>query len=333
MASNRGILVLMLAVLLAPFGSRAESILADAGRIALPGVKGRIDHMAIDIPGGRIFIAALGNQTLEVADLRDLRAVNSLARFREPQGILALPGHGRIYVTDGKASHSAVLDIRTLENLSDVTLADDGDNIRYEEEGDRVWIGAGAERDSVLISLDAATGSVMQRIPLAGHPESFQLERQGRRIFVNVPTARVVQVVDRDAGKVVAVWNVPARANYPMALDEQHRRLFVVSRLPAKLLVYDTGNGEVVASMETVGDADDVFYDTRTRRLYISGGEGFVYVYRQDDADHYVLLEKVATRQGARTSLLVPELDLLFVAAPRRGEAEAEIRLFRVHAP
>jgi DNA-binding beta-propeller fold protein YncE len=329
MAWNRCALVLMLAVLMAPFGSQAESVLEDAGRIELPGVKGRIDHLSADLPGKRLFVAALGNQTVEVVDIESLRVARSLTGFAEPQGVLVLTDRGRLFVTNAKARHASILDLKTLAAVDRIALPDDSDNIRHDGRRDRVWIGAGSGEEGALIEIDAANGRILQRIALAGHPESFQIEQKGSRIFVNVPTANVVQVVDRSTGKVAAEWPLPASANFAMALDEEGQHLFVVARSPSLLLTLDTRSGQVVDRIETAGDADDVFVDPKTRNVYVSGGEGFVFVYRKEGPDRYVLAEKIDTRKGARTSLFVDEWRLLFVAIPRRGDASAEIRMFR----
>src|SRR5262249_28327772 len=161
-------------------------------------------------------------------------------------------------------------------------------------------------------------------VPLGGHPESFQLEANGPRIFVNVPKLRKVAVIDRGKGTVVTSWKTgDATANYPMALDEQDKRLFVVCRTPARLLVLDTDSGRIVAAMPTVGDSDDVFYDAAARRLYVSGGEGAVAVYEQTDADHYTEAARISTSKGARTSLFSPDLGRLLVAARREGGTPA----------
>jgi hypothetical protein len=168
-------------------------------------------------------------------------------------------------------------------------------------------------------------------VRLAAHPESFQLETSGSRIFVNVPSAGHIAVVDREKQSVLAKWPVTqARANYPMALDEGNHRLFVGCRHPAKLLVYDTTNGRFVTSADIVGDTDDLFYDAARQRIYVTGGEGFITVLEQQDADHLRLLQKLTTAPGARTGLFVPELGKLFLAVPHRGGQRAEIRIFTV---
>jgi DNA-binding beta-propeller fold protein YncE len=166
---------------------------------------------------------------------------------------------------------------------------------------------------------------------LGAHPESFQLETNGPRIFVNVPRSRKIAVVDRKAGKVVASWSTGGPvANYPMALDEADQRLFVVCRMPARLVVLDTSNGKVIARLPVVGDCDDVFYDAARKRIYATGGEGAISVFQQEDADHYNESAKITTAKGARTGYFSPDLGRLFVAARRDGSKAAEIRIYDV---
>jgi hypothetical protein len=119
-----------------------------------------------------------------------------------------------------------------------------------------------------------------------------------------------------------------ALENYPMALDESEHRLFVVTREPALLLVFDTDSGRIVQELAAVGDCDDVFYDSRRKRIYASGGEGAISVFTEKDPNHYAEKESVTTRKGARTSFFSPELDRLFVAARRQGPQPAAIQVF-----
>jgi hypothetical protein len=165
---------------------------------------------------------------------------------------------------------------------------------------------------------------------LDGHPESFQLEANGTRIFVNIPSAHQIAVIDRQKRTVLVTWPVPgARANFPMALDEANHRLFVGCREPAKLIVFDTESGNTVTRFDCAGDTDDVFYDAARRRIYISGGAGSISVFEQSDPDHYKLLATVPTAAGARTSLFDPDYGRLFVAVPHRGQRKAEVRVFQ----
>src|SRR3954470_21835877 len=219
-------------------GARAQttSPLRLERKIDLPDVEGRIDHMSIDVKAGRLFMAALGNDTVEVIDVGAGKRVRTVRGFDEPQGILVVPPIGRVFVANGRDGTVRVLDSSSFAPLQTVHLGDDADNLRLDPKTEHVWVGYG---EGALAAIDAKGNKVMD-VPLAGHPESFQLEKDGPRIFVNVPNAKRVAVVDRDKGAVVASWRTgDASANFPMALDEGNRRVFVVCRNPARLLVFD----------------------------------------------------------------------------------------------
>jgi len=311
----------------AAFVQPQSATLRLAETIAMPTVEGRIDHLAIDVDGQRLFVAALGNNTLEVFDVRANRATKSVGGFHEPQGIRYLPESRRVVVANGADGMTTFLDGATLAVTKTVKLSGDADNVRYDANAGRVYVGYGSGALSILDPDGKALGDVK----LAGHPESFQLEAGGPRVFVNVPSAGHIAVVDRDTRTVIATWPVTqARANYPMALDEPHHRLFIGCRNPARLLAYDTASGQLVTTVEIVGDTDDLFYDAARRRLYVIGGEGSITVLEQQDPDHYRTVQKVTTAAGARTGLFVPELGRVFLAVPHRGAQGAEIRIFSV---
>ncbi len=295
-----------------------------AGSVPLPQVRGRIDHMAVDVKGQRLFVAALGNNTVEVVDLKKGERVASVSGFDEPQGIVYLPESGRVVVANGGDGGVTFIDGQSLKPLKTVRAGGDADNVRYDAARGRIYVGYGEGALAVI----SADGERVGDLPVGGHPESFQLD--GNRIYVNVPSRHEVVVVDADKLKVDATWQVTdASANFPMALDAARHRLFVCTRRPPRLLVYDTLTGEQVSSVEAGGDSDDIFYDGEHGRIYASFGEGSVFVYEQRDADRYRLAEKVPTAAGARTALFSPELGRLFVAAPGRGDRAAEIIVYQ----
>jgi DNA-binding beta-propeller fold protein YncE len=293
--------------------------------IPLGQVQGRIDHMAVDLARERLFVAELGNGSLGVVDLEKGEVAQRIGGLEEPQGVAYVPGADLLYVAsggDGTLRRYAGAD---LGPAGVAELGQDADNVRVDPRGGRVVVGYG---DGALALVEAGSGTKAGEIALPGHPESFRLEADGARAFVNVPAARQVVVVDRDAGRQVAAWDVPGRDNFPMILDEASGRLLVVDRHPPELLVLDTASGKVVARLPTCGDADDVFWDAKRERVYVSCGEGAVdIVQRRGDA--YEELARVPTASGARTALFVPELDRLYVAV-RAGKGEgAAIRVLR----
>lgn len=295
--------------------------------IDLPDVQGRIDHFSIDLKNRRLFMAALGNDTVEVIDLKTAERIQTIRGLAEPQGILVVPELNRLFVANGKDGSLRIFDSSTLTPLQTVLYGDDADNVRLDPTTSRIWVGYGA---GGLGSVDAK-GSKLADVPLGAHPESFQLEKTGPRLFVNLPNAKKVAVVDRSKGAVVASWGTgDASANFPMALDEPNKRLFVVCRTPARLVVLNTDSGAIAAALPTVGDSDDIFYDASTRRLYVSGGEGAIVVYQQDDPDHYKQIARIETVKGARTSFFSPELGRLFLAVRRQGDKPAGIWIYEV---
>src|SRR6267143_1002218 len=327
MKARRRLILLFLAVVL-PAWLQAADLLEPAATIGLPSVKGRIDHFGVDLKQQRLFVAALGNDTLEVVDVKSSHRERSLDGFGEPQGVLYLPEFNRIYVANGSANRVDILDGTSLARIKSVERLNDADNVRYDAGARKVYVGYG---NGALRALDPATGDSSGNIPLAAHPESFQLETRGTRIFVNVPPARHVAVVDRAKHAVVAIWGVPgAESNYPMALDEPGRRLFVGARRPAMLLVYDIDSGKVVAKQPIGEDTDDIFFDPERKRLYVICGQGRIDIVRQDDPDHYSLEGTVRTAPRARTGLFVPEEGRLYVAAPAIGTSPAKLLAYRL---
>ncbi len=328
MKAQRKLILVPFLSLVLPVGLQAADVLEPAATIVLPSVKGRIDHFGVDLKQRRLFVAALGNDTLEVVDVKSGRLQRSLDGFGEPQGVLYLPEFDRIYVANGSANRVDILDGTSLARIKSVEGLDDADNVRYDAGARKVYVGYG---NGALRALDPATGGSSGDIRLAGHPESFQLETRGTRIFVNVPPARHVAVVDRAKHAVVATWGVPGvESNYPMALDESVRRLFVGARRPAMLLVYDIDSGKIVAKQPIGEDTDDIFFDPERKRLYVVCGEGRIDIVRQENPDRYSLEGTVRTAPRARTGLFVPEEGRLYVAAPAIGTSPARLLTYRL---
>jgi DNA-binding beta-propeller fold protein YncE len=294
--------------------------------IPLPNVEGRIDHMAVDLKDQRLFIAALANNTVEVLDLRAGKRIRSITGLHEPQGVGFIPELNKFFIANGKSAACDMFDASSFKLIMSVKFSDDADNIRYDAAARRVYVGYGSGGLGII---DAATGVKVGEIKLEGHPESFQLERSGPRIFVNIPASQKIVIVDREKRATITSWpTAGATANFPMALDETHHRLFVGFRKPATLVVFDTESGKAMAQLDSPGDADDIFYDNSRQRIYVSGGDGSIGIFQQNDADHYKMMTKIPTASGARTSLFVPELSRFYLAVPHRGAQTAEVRVY-----
>jgi glutamine cyclotransferase len=299
-----------------------------AQTIPLPGVEGRIDHFAFDAAGARLFVCALGNNSVEVLDLRKGERIHSITGLASPQGIAYIPKLDRLFVANDKGGIFKIYDARSLQQIGELNFKDDADNVRYDDVTKKIYVGFGS---GGLAIINAPDGKQVGSIKLSAHPEAFELEKNGKRIFVNVPNARHVAVIDRDQGKVVATWKTDlAFGNFPMALDEANHRLFIGCRIPSKLVVLNTDSGEIVAKIDISGDPDEVFYDSKRHRIYATCGAGKVDIIEQTDPNTYKPFTKVDTADGARTGLFVSEPDTLFVAVPHRGSQNAEIRAYHV---
>jgi hypothetical protein len=302
---------ILLVALLASLARAGDPIRFERA-IPLPGVKGRIDHLVLWPEGDRLAVAALGNDTIEILDLKEGRVVHRIRDIGAPtagavvggQLVMAAANDGKLHFFDGdKVARS-------------VDVGPDADPVRID--GGRLYVGVG---EGAIVAVE--NGEKQFEIPLAAHPEGFQLETKGPRIFVNVPDAGHVAVLDRDHRKVVATWKLDVKDNYPMALDEARGRVLVGCRTPPKLLALDMKDGSVKASLDLSGDVDDLYLDGKL--LYASCGEGFVDVI---DALRLERVARVPTSPGARTCLLDPKGRRLFVAAPAHKDKPAEIRIY-----
>jgi hypothetical protein len=296
--------------------------------IELPHVEGRIDHMALDLDRDRLWLAALENGTLECVDVRTAQFAGRCTFPSEPQGVVI--AGGRAWVSDGERGRLLVY-ARTDEHADEppaasIEIGADADNLRCVPGTNTLVVGYGG---GGLALVDSKAATVIARIPLDAHPESFQIAADGKRCWVNLPGARSIAVVDLEARRVVRSIRVDAaRANYPMALVESERRLLVGCREPARLLVFDIDTDALVAELPLSADVDDIFADGERGLVYASCGAGFVDVFERASAGVWKPRSKIATAAGARTSLFVPERKRLFVAVPHRGTQRAEVRVF-----
>jgi hypothetical protein len=308
--------------------SRADAppALERSGSLPLSGVSGRIDHLAVDPRRGRLFVAALGNDSVEVLDLVRGERLATLA-IERPTGIAYLPAQDRLWVASSGDGAIAWFDGTSYELLGMLHGLPDADNLRVDARAERLYVGYGA---GGLAIVDLATQKRLGELALPGHPESFQLEARGPRVFVNVPDARAILALDRAAPTRSRTWKLGALAeNYPMALDEAGARLFAGFRRPARLVELALPGGARSRALAICADTDDLFYDAARRRVYAICGDGSVDVVDASRPGELRRLARVATRAGARTGLFCQETGELYVAAPRRGADEAAILVLR----
>lgn len=330
--------ILLAALLVGPARAQTSAVLSLSERIPLPGVKGRIDHLGVDVKGQRLFVAAVENHSLEVIDLKSGRRAHTITNLAEPQGVFYDPATNHLFVACSLDGVAKVFDGTTLEVVKTLKFPDDADNIRYDPRSKGVIVGyAGAkqlrqrEEGTGGLGFVDSNGKQTGEVVIDAHPESFQLEKWGARIFVNVPEKKEIEVIDVSKRSVLGRWPVSAEDNFPMALDEAHHRLLIGVWKPPQLLVFDTDTGREVAAGEIAGKTDDLFYDSARHRVYVLTSEGYLEVFEQREADHYDRIARYPTPARSQTGLFVPEWGKLFVAVPAQGNQLAEIRVYVTH--
>ncbi len=302
--------------------------------IPLEGVKGRFDHFGVG--GGRIFVSALGSNAVEVINTGARTLDHSITGVPDPQGVVYSPETKKLFVGSGSAGKVFIYDGATYDLITTVDFKGGADNLRYDAANKRVYVGCGDdEKTGAIGTIDAVTNKRLdETYLLGGEPESFQLEKSGPNIYANVPDLKQIVVVNRET-KAITHWPLQGvESNFPMALDEADHPLFVGTHSPARLAVFDTTSGKMVAALPGVQGTDDLYYDADRKRVYMPGSEGFIYAYQMKDPDHFQLLAKVPTAIGAATAGYWGKqgkgFDRFYLAVPASGVNPAEVRIYVV---
>ena len=308
-------------------GGKVLAPLVPRSRVVLPGVHGRIDHFGYDGRRGNLFVSALGNNTVEVVN--SLKVVRTIRGLGQPQAALYVEEFDRLAVS-GKDGRLRWFDGNTFALLKTLDFGTDADNLRYEPDEKLVYVGYG---EGAIAMVDPAA---MRRLPkefaLGAHPESFQFERNGSRIFVNLPDQEAIGVIDRKTGEV-SRWQVKGmKTNHALALDEASHRLFSAALQPGKLWVIDSDSGRVVTTLQIVLGVDDIWFDASRKRILASGHAGFISVIQQTDRDSYELIANVPTAVGAGNSFYLKSRtsEGLYVAVPNTSHAGSELLFLAV---
>lgn len=302
------------------------AIAADPGlirerTIPLGDVAGRIDHLAVDIEGKRLFVAELGNGSVGVVDLAAGALAGRIGGLAEPQGIAFDPASGRLFVAEGGSGRLLAFDGASLESAGEIAIGPDADNVHLSPDGSRIAVGFA----DGLALVDPATLRLEASIPLAGHAEGFAFAPAGDRIFVNVPATGEIAVVDLGSARVVATWPTAARgANFPMAMAGDD--ILAGFRDPPALGRFGS-DGKRLAIGATCDDSDDLFADSGRGVIYVVCGAGEVDILRSEGGG-FETLAQVPTVPGARTGLFVPALDRLYVAVRAAAGEPASIEVF-----
>jgi DNA-binding beta-propeller fold protein YncE len=303
----------------------------------MPGVLGRLDHLGVDIEGGRLFAAALGERqnTVEVIDLRLGKRISSIRGQSMPQGVFYSADVKKLFVANGRDGTIKVLSGDNFQLLDSLPVGAGADHVGYDRDTKYLYVGTTIPnpRAGALVIVDTQTNKQIGSIQTESRPGGIKIERSGPRIFVTLGGVPKVGVIDREKRQVTATWPLTGVSSVvALALDESRHRLFGGSNNPPMLVVLDTESGKQIAQLQGVEGIDDLWYDAEHGRIYATGrrgaAAGFVYVYQQRDANRYELTAKVPTRANAQTSIWVPQLNRLYVSASANEGEEAAILVF-----
>ena len=296
--------------------------------IVLNSVKGRIDHIDINLKDQIAYIAALGNNSLEIVDLKKGVVISSIKNLDEPQGVAYIPAHNEIFIANGGTGECGFYDAITLKKIAAIKFSDDADDVRYDDASDKIFVGYGSGGIGII---DAATHKLISDIKLPAHPESFQLDTKEGKIWINLPGASMIGVADIKQAKLIGKWKrLLPRSNFPMAYDAAAHRIIAGYRFPATLKVIDSQTGKEIFSSSMVSDADDLYWDEKSKQIFISGGGGSINIFKQTGGSTYKLVADIKTPTGARTSLLVPELHLFLLATRANDSTPAKLQVFKL---
>jgi DNA-binding beta-propeller fold protein YncE len=306
-----------------PFG---EKYLQREKSIALPNVKGRIDHLDVDIKNQILFVAALGNNTVEVVDLQKGNVIHSIAGVDEPQGIGYVPQTNEILVANGGNGDCDFFNVSNFKKTATIHLSSDADDVRYDSAEHKLYVGYG---EGGIAVIDAISHTLIGDVKLPAHPEGFQLFKDIHRLLVNVPDKNMIGVIDLQQLKLVAQWtrSTPT-ANFPMAVDSADHLAFIGYRHPAKLIVLVSKTGKEIGATDIVHDTDDVYYEPATNRVYVSGGGGYINIFQLKDGKLANKIANIPTSDGARTSLLIAQLGLFVVAERAVSGSAAQLIIY-----
>jgi DNA-binding beta-propeller fold protein YncE len=317
---------LLAATMSLPTVSAAELELIQT--IPLKGKPGNLDHVALDAKRDRLLVANKANNTLDVVDLKTGALIKQVPNQTGIQGIGVAPDLNRIFVGLGTNGLCNVFDAETYRAVKTIKFADDADNVLYNPRTHLTYV---AHAESALGVINARSNALKADIKLPGGAESFQVETQRPRLYVNIPSPSQVAVIDTEKNEVVTSYPVKlAEGPHPMALDEANHRVYVGCRKAPLVVVLDTESGKELGSAPIADGVDDMFLDTGRKRIYASCGEGFLVVIKVVDNDHIETVEKIPTAKGAKTCLFVQETGRLYLAVPRQeGKEGPEIQVYQ----
>ena len=322
----------MLTLIPLPVSAQEKAPLKLVKATPMPGFTGDFDHFGVDVKGNRLFLAAEEHKSVEVFDLQTGERVHSIEGFSQPLMMVFLPDTDQLLVTDGGDSSVRLVDCKNYKIVKSIKLGEGVDHAVLNPVDGYYYVESGGGSNGpthVLSIIDAK--SFKQVGDIAGLPgssnEGMVIDRAGKKLYVNLTGTDEVGVIDLKTRQFVAKWPLPdAHVAHAIFLDEPNHRVFVATRQPARFIVLNGDSGKVVASLPCVGVNSDMSFDVARKRIYVTGSET-ASVFEQRDPDHYVHVAEIPTAFRAKSSVFVPDLNRLYIAASGKGKPDAKLQL------
>ena len=284
---------------------------------AAPGDREYFDYITFDSDSRRLYLSH-GTEVL-VIDADSGKEEGKVSGLKLSHGVAVVPSLGRGFISDGQQGKAIIFDLKTLQVVGEAEAAPDADCILYDPASRHVFTFNGDSHSATVI--DPQTGKSVGTIDLGGGPEFAVADGQGM-IYNNLEDKSEVLAIDTRSLQVKSRWPIaPAGAPAPIAMDREHRRLFVAGREPAMLVVMNADDGKVIQSFPISNGADAEVYDRKAGMVFVSTRDGWVHLFHQDSADHYSEAGKVKTEFGAKTMAYDSNTGRIFVDTAEFGKA------------
>lgn len=286
---------------------------------AAPGGREYFDYIKVDPASRRVYLSH-GTEVLVVnADTGVLEG--KISGLKLSHGVALVPDQDRGFITDGEQGKIVIFDLKTLKVIGDVNAAKDADSILYDPVSRHVFSFNGDSHSATV--LDPANGRVVGTIALGGAPE-FAIADDRGMIYDNLEDKSEVVAIDSRTLTIKSRWPIsPAGAPASIAIDRDHRRLFISGRDPQMLVVVNADTGRIIQSFPISAGADANVYDPERGRIFVSTREGWIHVFHEDSPDRYSEVGKIKTEFGAKTMGFDSKTNHIFVDTAKFGPAPA----------
>jgi YVTN family beta-propeller protein len=285
-------------------------------KIAIPG-EGSGDYLTVDESARRLYVSH-GTQ-VEVLDVDSGAIVGKIPNTPGVHGIAIAPELGRGFVSNGQSSTVTIFDLKTLKTIAEVPTGKKPDAIIYDPATSRVFAFNGGSNSATAIQ--AADGKLAGTIDLGGGPEFAVADGSGY-VYDNLEDESLVLKINSRSLKVEQRWPAaPCASPSSMAMDRPNRRLFIGCRSKV-LAVMNADTGQVITTLPIGDHVDATAFDSDSRLIFNSNGEGTITVIHQDSPDKYSVVETVKTLPRAKTMALDPKVHQLFLSTAEAGQFE-----------